>query len=66
VAWVADDVSEADGNPSVDTNYRIQLVARAMNTQGMRRSVGITVEQTPEYTAAGLPAVRVLAWRSVQ
>ena len=66
VAWVADDVGETDGNPFVDTNSRVQFIARAINTQGMQRTVGMTTAQTIELTNNGIPGVRVLAWREVR
>jgi hypothetical protein len=65
-AFVADDVSETDGNPMVDTNRRLQLSVRSSNARGMHRTVLATLEQTTERTAAGLPGVRVLAWKEIR
>jgi len=66
IAWVADDVGEVDNDPFVDTNRRVQVLARARSARGIERSVVAVVEQTTTLTTAGLPGARVLAWREVR
>jgi len=66
VAWVADDIGETDGDPSTDSNGRIQVMARAISRRGIQRNVALTVAQTIEVTNAGAHGVRVLSWREVR
>lgn len=65
-AWVADDPEEADNDPYVDSNGRIQIVTRATSFRGIARTIEAVVEQTSGLTASGRPAVRVLAWREIR
>jgi hypothetical protein len=58
--WVADDPSDADGNPSVDTNGVVTIHADAWGPGGARRMVEATVARA----AAG--AVRMISWREVR
>jgi len=64
-AFVADDVSEHDGNPMVDTNGRIQIAARACTTRGAHRTMFATVERISA-ASGGVPGVRVLSWKEIQ
>jgi hypothetical protein len=65
-AFVADDVAEADGDPLVDSNGRIQIAARALSARGIHRSVVMTVEQTSSRTSSGIPGVRVLTRKEIR
>jgi hypothetical protein len=56
--WIADDESDGDGNPAVDSNGRIRVCAMAFGAGGARRSVEARVERTDGGD------LRVLAWRS--
>lgn len=66
IAWVADDVGEVDSDPFVDSNRRVQVLARARSARGIERSVVAVVEQTATLTVAGQRGARVLAWREVR
>jgi hypothetical protein len=46
VVWVSDDPSEVDGNPSVDTNGVITVLAQAIGPQGSYRTIEVTVAKT--------------------
>ena len=46
VVWVADDESDGDGNPAVDTNGRIVIWAVAFGAGGARRSVEARIGRT--------------------
>ena len=59
VSWLADDPSEADGNPVVDTNNVILIRARAFGRAGFRRDVEVSLSR-----ANGRPSL--LSWRAVQ
>lgn len=54
--WLADDASEADDDPILDTNRRLTLRAEAFGPAGSHAAVEATVAQ------AG-PEVRILSWR---
>jgi len=56
--WVADDESETDGNPLVDENGTIVVLAHAYGRGRVRRAIETTIGRTP----AG---IRVLSWREV-
>ena len=58
--WVADDPSEADGNPSADSNGTVSIHAEARGPGGARRVVEATVARV----AAGV--VKTLSWREVR
>ncbi len=60
VVWVADDESDGDGDPAVDSNARILVCAVAFGAGGARRSAEARVARTDD---GGL---RVLAWQSGQ
>jgi hypothetical protein len=57
VVWVADDESDGDGDPTVDTNGRILVCAAAFGAGGARRSAEARVGRT----AGG--DLQMLAWR---
>jgi hypothetical protein len=59
VVWVADDPSETDNNPAVDTNEIILLQGLAVNVLGMRSAVQVTAQRT-----GGV--LRIAAWRRVR
>ena len=65
-AFVADDVGDSDGNVLVDSNRRIQVAARAMNSRGTHRSIVMTVEQTSTLTSTGVPGARVLTRKEIR
>jgi hypothetical protein len=65
-AFVADDVGEGDGDPLVDSNGRIQILARAMSARGIHRSIVMTVEQTSSRTPSGVPGVRVVTRKEIR
>ena len=46
VVWVADDESDADGDPSIDANRRILVWATAFGSAGARRSVELRIAKT--------------------
>ena len=58
--WVADDPSDADGDPNADSNGMITLRAEGHGLGGARRAVEATVART----AAG--AVNLMSWREVR
>jgi hypothetical protein len=58
--WVADDVSETDGNPGADTNGILTLHAEAFGPSGTRRRVETVIARTPS------SAVRVLSWHELR
>ena len=57
--WVADDPSETDGVPSVDSNGILALHAEAYGPAGTERSIDATIARPP----AGRPGTRLLSWR---
>jgi hypothetical protein len=65
-AFVGDDVGDADGDPLVDSNGRIQVAARALSARGVHRSFVMTVEQTSSRTSNGVPGVRVLTRKEIR
>jgi hypothetical protein len=58
-AWVADDASEADGDPLSDTNGRATVRAQAIGAQGAQRTVEATVVRNDV-------GVAVLSWREIR
>jgi hypothetical protein len=58
--WIADDPSEVDGNPSVDTNGIVTIHADARGPGGARR----IVEATLSRVAARV--VKIVSWREVR
>ena len=46
VVWVADDESDADGDPATDANRRILVWATAFGSAGARRSVELRIAKT--------------------
>jgi len=65
--WIADDPSDADGDPSTDANARLMIRATAFGVGGARRSVEATVIRVGAPGSAGRPsAVRMIAWRELR
>lgn len=62
VTWIADDPAETDGDPAVDGNGRITMLARAFGLLGSVRSVAVTLSRSGP--APG--GVHVLAWQEVE
>jgi hypothetical protein len=62
LAWVADDPAETDGNPFVDTNGRVTLMARSVGLFQTSRLVEVTLARI----GPGPAGARVLSWREVQ
>jgi hypothetical protein len=58
--WIADDPSESDGNPSVDTNGLVTVHGEARGPGGARRVVEATVCRV----TAGV--VKMVSWREVR
>jgi len=59
VVWVADDRSEIDNDPSVDSNSTIVVLARALGPGGAARTVEVTIAKVPF-------GVRILSWREIR
>jgi hypothetical protein len=59
VVWVADDRSETDNNPSIDSNGTIVILARALGPGGAARTVEVTIAKVPF-------GVRILSWREIR
>ena len=57
VVWIADDESDGDGNPAVDSNGQILVSAVAFGAGGARRSVESRIARTAD------GHLRLLAWR---
>ena len=64
VVWVADDVSETDGNPAADSNDVIVVRGEAVGSGGRTRTLDVTV--TRAGIPAGQPGLRVISWREVR
>ena len=60
VVWVADDESDGDGNPEIDSNGRILVYAVAFGAGGARHSVEARVGR------AEAGRLRLLAWRNAR
>lgn len=60
VVWVADDESDGDGDPAIDSNGRILVCAMAFGAGGARRSTEARVART------GDGDLRLLAWRDAR
>jgi hypothetical protein len=54
--WLADDPSEADGDPMLDTNRRLTLRAEAFGQAGSHAAIEATVARSGR-------EVRILSWR---
>jgi Tfp pilus assembly protein PilX len=66
-AWIADDPSDGDGDPSTDGNGRLMIRATAFGVGGARRSVEATVVRAGPPGSAGRPsAVKMIAWRELR
>jgi hypothetical protein len=50
VVWVADDATDGDGNPSLESNYRLLVFAEAYGSGGARRYVEGVVGRSPSGT----------------
>ncbi len=64
VVWVADDVSEADGNPTADSNGMLLVRGEAVASSGRTRTLDVTVTRAP--APAGRPGLSVISWREVR
>jgi type IV pilus assembly PilX-like protein len=62
VTWIADDPGETDGDPAVDSNGRITLLARALGLFGSTHSVQVTLSRS----GPGPNGVRLLSWQEVE
>ena len=58
--WIADDESDGDGNPTLDTNGQILMWSVAFGTGGTRGAVEARIER------AGGGELRLLAWRQAR
>jgi hypothetical protein len=65
--WVGDDAAETDGNPAVDANETILLVAHAYGAYGSRRALEVTIARAhaPESEGGGPIGIRILSWREI-
>jgi hypothetical protein len=54
--WLADDPSEADDDPILDTNRRLTVRAEAFGPRGAHAAIEATVAQSG-------PEMRILSWR---
>ena len=65
--WTGDDPGETDGDPLVDSNGTILLVAHAYGRSGVRRAVEVVIARAlaPESEGRGPIGVRILSWREV-
>jgi hypothetical protein len=64
VVWVADDVSETDGDPVADSNDVLMIRGEAVGSGGRTRTLDVTV--TRAGVPAGQPGLRVISWREVR
>ena len=64
VVWVADDVSETDGNSAADSNDVLMIRGEAVGSGGRTRTLDVTV--TRAGAPAGQPGLRVTSWREVR
>jgi hypothetical protein len=64
VVWVADDVSEADGNPAADTNGVLVIRGEAVGSGGRTRALDLTVARAG--APPGQAGLRVMSWREVR
>ncbi|MGE5835100.1 MAG: hypothetical protein ACM4AI_11515 [Acidobacteriota bacterium] len=60
--WIADDPAETDGDPLVDANGRITLLAKAFGLFGSVRSLAVTLSRS----GPGPGVVHVLSWQEVE
>jgi hypothetical protein len=66
-AWIADDPSDGDGDPSTDANGRLMIRAMAFGLGGARRSIEATVVRVGAPGSAGRPsAVKMIAWKELR
>jgi hypothetical protein len=63
-AWVADDLTEFDGLPSVDANRTISVRAVAFGPDTARAEAAATLAVVDD--GAGGTSVRVLSWREIR
>jgi hypothetical protein len=57
IVWVADDESDGDGNPAIDSNGQILVCAMAVGAGGARRSTEARVARTDD------GELRLMVWR---
>ena len=69
VAWVADDVADADGDPGVDANGSVMIRVQALALGGIQRSLQIVLRREDVSGGSGTPAtpdVHLVSWREVR
>jgi hypothetical protein len=64
-AWLADDPSDADGDPLRDTNDVVRVRARALGRAEASQDVELIVARDAT-SGAGRAGVRILSWRVVR
>jgi len=64
VVWVADDITETDGNPAADTNGVLMLRGEAVGSGGRTRALDVTVARAG--APPGQAGLRVMSWREVR
>jgi hypothetical protein len=65
--WIADDPSDADGNPAADSNQVIELYTVALGPGGGRRSVRCLAARPLDEAGAPLPrGIRLLSWHETR
>lgn len=60
IAWVADDVADADADPGADSNGLVMIRAQALGPAGLQRTLLIAFRRD------GGGGCRVVAWREVR
>lgn len=69
IAWVADDVDDADGDPRRDSNDVVTVRVEAFGLRGGWRAIEATLARSPVRDAAGaiiMSKVAVVAWREAR
>ena len=63
--WVADDSAETDGNPVIEANGRLMLMARAMGPGGSMRAIEAMLGRPAAGTGTAAD-VQIVSWREVR
>jgi Tfp pilus assembly protein PilX len=70
MVWIADDPTDGDGDPLVDSNHVVRLLSRAFGRNRAARAVMLTVARIEPAgdggDPAGLAGLRILTWREVR
>jgi hypothetical protein len=69
IAWVADDIDDADGDPRRDSNDVVMVRVEAFGLRGGWRAIEATLARSPVRDAAGeivMSKVAVIAWREAR